>query len=399
MSTGTIGLPPISTEIIVKSDKVASGMKKAGMLIDSEAKKINGTFSRLGDTGASLSKLGGNLTKFVSLPLLGLATAATKMTIDFESSFAKVSTLLDKNQVDYNQYKKDILKASSDANIAVNEFAESVYGSISAGVDQTKAIGFTTEAMKLAKGGFTSGAKAVDVLTTALNGYKLKAEDTTKISDLLITTQNLGKTTVDELASSMGKVIPIASSANYNITELSTAYAVLTKNGIATAEAGTYLKSMLSEITKSGSDTDKALRKLTKKGFAELKAEGKSTSEILNMLSQYAQKNGKTLKDMFGSVEAGSAALVLANQEGKEYNEILAEMEKSAGATQQAFDKIDATPAERFARALNRVKNKAIEMGAKILPVLEKVFAKIEKGVDCSRSTYKGFRRNFNCCK
>ena len=40
MSTGTIGLPPISTEIIVKSDKVASGMKKAGMLIDSEAKKL-----------------------------------------------------------------------------------------------------------------------------------------------------------------------------------------------------------------------------------------------------------------------------------------------------------------------------------------------------------------------
>ena len=34
MSAGTIGLPPISTEIIVKSDKVASGMKKAGMLIE-----------------------------------------------------------------------------------------------------------------------------------------------------------------------------------------------------------------------------------------------------------------------------------------------------------------------------------------------------------------------------
>ena len=126
MSAGTIGLPPISTEIIVKSDKVASGMKKAGMIIDSEARKINGTFTKLGDAGASLSKLGGNLTKFVSLPLLGLGTLATKMTVDFESSFAKVSTLLDKNQVDYNKYKKDILKASSDANIAVNEFAESV---------------------------------------------------------------------------------------------------------------------------------------------------------------------------------------------------------------------------------------------------------------------------------
>lgn len=382
MSGASIGLPPISTEIIVKTDKVATSMQRAGKIVDTEAKKINGRFERIGLAGKGMSKLGGNLTKFVSLPLIGLGTAATKMSIDFESSFAKVSTLLDENKVNYSQYKKDILKASSDANIAVGEFSEAVYGSISAGVEQTKAIGFTTKAMKLAKGGFTSGAKAVDVLTTAINGYKLSAEDTTRISDLLITTQNEGKTTVDELAASMGKVIPIAASANFNINELSTSYAVLTKNGIATAEAGTYLKSMLSEITKSGSETDKALRKLTKKGFAELKAEGKSTSDILNLLSQYAQKNGKTLKDMFGSVEAGSAALVLANQNGKEYNEILGKMEKSAGATEKAFNKIDSTPAEKLARTINKIKNKSIEIGAKLLPVLEKIFNKVEKGVD-----------------
>lgn len=382
MSVTAIGLPPISTEIIVSTDKIATNMQQAGKILDSEAKKIQGRFDRIGLAGASLNKLGGNLTKFVTLPLAGLGITATKMAVDFESSFAKVSTLLDKNQVDYKQYKKEILKASSEANVAVNDFAESVYGSISAGIDQKKAIGFTTEAMKLAKGGFTSGAKAVDVLTTAINGYKLSAEDTTQISDLLITTQNLGKTTVDELAASMGRVIPIASSANFKIEELSTSYAVLTKNGIATAEAGTYLKSMLSEITKAGSDSDKALRELTNKGFAELKAEGKGTSEILNMLSAYAKKSGKTLKDMFGSVEAGSAALVLANQDGKEYNEILALMGKSAGATQEAFDKINSTPAERMARAMNNMKNKAIEIGDKLLPVFEKVFGLVEKGVN-----------------
>ena len=49
--------------------------------------------------------------------------------------------------------------------------------------------------MKLAKGGFTDGAKAVDVLTTAINAYGLEASDATRVSDLLITTQNLGKTT------------------------------------------------------------------------------------------------------------------------------------------------------------------------------------------------------------
>ena len=176
---------------------------------------------------------------------------------------------------------------------------------------------------------------------------------------MLITTQNLGKTTVDELASSMGAVIPVASSVNFGIDELSASYAQLTKNGIATAESGTYLKSMLSELGKSGSLTDKALRELTGKGFADLKKEGKSTSEILNTLSSYAEKNGKTLKDMFGSVEAGSAAMVSAKGDGIEYNEMLDAMQKSAGATQEAFDKMDATPAEQLKGALNELKNEA----------------------------------------
>ena len=79
------------------------------------------------------------------------------MAVDFESSFAKVSTLLDENRVDFGQYKNDILKASSESKVGVDEFSESVYNSISAGVDQTKAIQFTTEAMKLAKSGFTDG--------------------------------------------------------------------------------------------------------------------------------------------------------------------------------------------------------------------------------------------------
>ena len=60
------------------------------------------------------------------------------------------------------------------------EFSEAVYGSISAGVDQTKAIKFTTDAMKLAKGGFTDGAKAVDVMTTAINGYEMCIRDRLK---------------------------------------------------------------------------------------------------------------------------------------------------------------------------------------------------------------------------
>lgn len=365
-------LAPLMTEIKVDISNFKSDMEKAGAIGSSEARKISKELETTTKIGESLSKTGSLLTKGLTLPLIGAGTATTKMAVDFKSSFAKVSTLLDDNVVDFGQYKEQLLDASSESKVAVDEFSEAVYQSISAGVNQTKAIGFTTEAIKLAKGGFTDGAKSVDVLTTAINGYNLKTEDATRISDLLITTQNLGKTTVDELASSMGAVIPVAASVNFDITELSASYAQLTKNGIATAESGTYLKAMLSELGKSGTATDLALRELTGKGFADLKKEGTSTSEILSMLTQYAAENDKTLKDMFGSVEAGSAALVLAKGSGQEYNDMLSAMGNSVGATQKAFEKIDATPAEQLKGTLNELRNEGVRLGAMFVPVIEK---------------------------
>ncbi len=64
------------------------------------------------------------------------------------------------------------------------------------------------EATKLAIGGFTDTATAIDILTTAMNAYGLGTDQVTRLSDVLVTTQNLGKTSVGEVASAMGKGHP-----------------------------------------------------------------------------------------------------------------------------------------------------------------------------------------------
>ena len=115
-------------------------------------------------------------------------------------------------------------------------------------MDQADAIDFVASALKLAEGGFTDAATAVDVMTTAINAYGLSADDAAQVSDYLITTQNLGKTSVGELASSLGKVIPIAAAYGVKMDDLCANMSLLTKNGIATAEAVTYTKAMLNEI-------------------------------------------------------------------------------------------------------------------------------------------------------
>ena len=76
-----------------------------------------------------------------------------------------------------------------------------------------------------------------DGLTTVLNAYGLEASKATDISDQMLVAQNYGKTSFGDMASSMGKVIPIASSLNVSTQELFSSIAVLTKNGIGTSEA------------------------------------------------------------------------------------------------------------------------------------------------------------------
>ena len=192
----------------------------------------------------------------------------------------------------------------------------------------------------------------------------------------------------------MGKVIPTANSVSVDIDNVCTALAQLTKNGIATAEATTYYNSMLNELGKSGTTADEVLRNLSGKGFKALIDEGKPLTEILKMLDDTAKKNGKSLSDMFGSAEASKAALTLMKNNGTEYNEILEKMKNSAGATEEAFKKIDSTTSEQLAGAWNELKNAGIELGASLLPIVKEGVVLVKDLVDKFNSLSDSQKKN-----
>lgn len=149
MAGGGIELAPLITKLKVDTSQFKKNMAKASELGKREADRVEKNLAGLTKVGQNLSKVGSVLTKSVTLPLVGVGVATAKMAVDFESSFAKVSTLLDDGVVDFAQYKKALIDGSNETKIAVGEYSESVYQAISAGVDQRKAVEFTTEAMKL----------------------------------------------------------------------------------------------------------------------------------------------------------------------------------------------------------------------------------------------------------
>lgn len=294
----------------------------------------------------------------------------TQASMEFETAMAKVGTIADESQKPLGDMRNEILALSSETGKSVGELAEATYQAISASVATESAVDFVGTANKLAVGGFSDTTTAVDILTTAINAYGMSADDAAKISDVLITTQNLGKTSVAQLGASMGMVIPLAAAYNMDLEDLSASYALLTANGTQTAQATTYVKAALNELGSTSSVVGSTLKKKTGKTFAELMAEGNSLGDVLQVLADSVDGDTTAFNNMWSSSEAGVGMLSILNSGTSKYNSLVQAMEGSTGAATTAFEKMSETGEFAQRRFQNATENLKIAIGDELAPEL-----------------------------
>ena len=374
----------------------------AGQIMQQAGKKVS-------EFGSTVEGIGNKLMP-ISAATAAAGAATVKMAWDFEDSMAKVSTIADTTEVPLEDLQAAILELSDESGIAAGEIAENVYNAISAGQKTGDAVNFVRHATDLARAGFADSGNSLDLLTTIMNAYKLEANEVTNVSDNLIATQNLGKTTVAELSSSMGKIIPTANAANVSLDQLCAGYALMTANGVATAESTTYMNSMLNELNKSGSTVAKTLQDETGKGFSDLMAEGYTLGDVLGIVSAAADDQGLKFTDMFGSAEAAKAGLILlgnsvsdvenglveAGGSTSQFNEMLAGIQAGAGGTESALEKLE-TKNRKAQVAFNLVKNAALDFGqvasGMLAPYVEQFAGVIEKATDKLKNMDEGQKK------
>lgn len=381
----------------------SSAMKKAEAELRSlrkEARQAGGATSdimKLGDsmvdlgssmeaTGAKISGFGSKITK-VTAPLAVAGAAAVKLASDYEDSVAKVYTIMDKGVMSTEDMSKSILDLSTKTGKSATELADATYQALSASVATEKVGGFVENAVKLAKTGFTETSTAVDTLTTVINAYGYSAEDAQMISDKLVQTQNKGKTTVNELASSIGNVIPTASAYNVSLDNLCSAYVIMTKQGINTANATTAINGMLTELADSGSTVAGVLQEKTGKSFGQLMADGADLGEVIQILSDSVDGDSEAFANLWGNVRASKGALAIANSGASEFTATMGSMAESTGLCDQALEDLQ-TPSAKAGKALNAVKNTGIQLGEEILAAM---VPSIEKLSNMAQDLYKWF--------
>ena len=262
---------------------------------------------------------------------MGLAIKAAG---DFQKGMLEINTLMPKlTKGAMRNMRAELQRLAQETGQAIQPLVKANYDIVSAGFATAADSALVlSAAAKLATAGNTDVATSADILTSALNAYGAEASSAMEVSDLLFTTVRFGKTTVGELGSQLGQVLPFAKMAGASLDDVGAAMATMTTKGIDTARASTSLRAAFLSLA---SPTVRQTKWMKEYGI-EIKKLDDGSMDLVGTIKQFAKVDPEALRKVVPSVEALTAIQTLGGD-----LELLAtnlgRMGEKAGATQTAY--------------------------------------------------------------
>lgn len=352
----------------------------AGQLDPSLAKSISDAQKQFSGLKVGIAAIS-TVTVAATAAVVKFGADAVNNAVEFETQMANVSTLLDgtTEQVSerIGELGDDVLAVSNNTGVATDELTDGLYQIISAVGDSEDAIDQMELAAKAAAAGGATTTDAINLLTAVTKGYgDTSADAFQKASDLSFMTVKLGQTSFPELASSIGKVVPLASALGVEQEELYGAFATLTGVTGSTAEVSTQMKAVMSGLM---SPTDGMTKALNSLGYVNANAalESLGLQGTLEALGSTVNGDTQALAKMFSSVEAQTAILALSGAQAGNFVEKTAAMYEATGATEAAFAKQTDTLEYTIKCIKNLGKNFMTSIGRTILPIIKDIAQKL----------------------
>ena len=310
----------------LSADKFRSGLRKATRSVKTFQRKVTRSFASVGK--AILSPLG--LMAQFSVAMYKIGQAVTQGAKDFrrlQNEFANINTLLDKNNKLSADAKQRIVELSNtygyDATENAKAYYEIVYGGIS---DEKQALDLLNQSNKLAiigKGKLQTATSSLLTITNAYSKSQLSAKDAV---DGYLSIIKVGRTTLNELAPTIGRIAQTAADAGISFHEFGAIIAATTKSGQATSEVISGLRQVIGGLQKPTTEVAKAIKEfgvefnlsgIQAKGWTAIIAE---LNDKLNHLSEAERLT--TLGKLVEGKEAAAAFGVMIKNFGSSIKDI-----------------------------------------------------------------------------
>jgi TP901 family phage tail tape measure protein len=304
--------------------------------------------------------------------IAAVGVASVREAAEFETSFSKIQGLVGLTEEQITKLEEAAMRFGPRFGKSANEAADALFFITSAGLRGQKAAEVLEASLKGAAIGLGDTKTIADLATSAVNAYGESTLGGAEAVDVLAEAVRLGKLAPEELAGSMGMVLPLASNLSVSFAEVGAAMAGMSKTGTDASTAATQLRQILATIAKPTNEADKALARmgLSAEGLRQqIKDEGLFAT--LETLTDAFDGNIEATTEVFGNIRALSGVLDLMGASVEDNRELFKLMADDTGVLNEAFEITAETAQFKFDAAMATARNSLVSIGEAILENLQ----------------------------
>lgn len=373
------------TDEMKKAEKETGTFAGRLDLLGKEFDKIDNKFKAFDTVGAKFQSVGNNLTMGVTLPLLGVGVAASKVGMDFESQMSRVKAISGSTAEEFKKLNEQALELGASTAFSAKEAAEGMENLASAGFSVTEIMKAMPGMMDLAASSGEDLAVSADIAASTLRGFGLAADQAGHVADVLAKNASATNAAVADTGEAMKYVAPMAQAMGLSLEEVTAAIGEMANAGIKGSQAGTTLRGALSRLADPSKEAAGAMKEI---GFNAFNTQGKLLP--LNEIVGRLEKSTKNLTDkqkqqaistIFGQ-EAMSGMLTLIAAGPGELDKLTHSLKNSDGAAKEMATTMQDNAKSAVEQMKGSLETAAIKIEQAIAPTIIKLADSVGKAAD-----------------
>lgn len=349
-----------------------SGLGRATKQAETYLGGLGSSVSKVGDKLASAGK---TLNRNVTLPVLAIGAVAGKTAIDFDKSMRNVNSIAQLPERGLQRLEKRVLGLAGPTAQAPRTLAEGLYDLVSSGFDANESLFILDKSARAATAGLTTTEVSTASVAAVLNAYHLKADKAGQVSDRLFETVNRGVISFEDLATTIGDVLPFASSLHVSLDEVGASVSTMTKEGISAPETMTRIKNVMVTLLKPGKALSDVLDELGVSGEELVRKKG--FQGALEAIIARTDGSKEAITELFPNIRALGGVLALTGGNARTAAGDLKAFTDTSGATDKALSQQSKSTSYKWNKFKAELEETAIKAAPTFLDAAKEVVGEL----------------------
>lgn len=352
---------------------------------NSFAQSMETASKKLNDVGSKMQDVGKDLNKKVTLPLVGIGAAATKLGVEFEKSMSEVAAVSGASAEELQQLEKAARDAGATTDKSARDAADALKYMALAGWDVETSQKALMPVLKMSSAAGIELGKTSDLVTDSMSSLGISVDELNGYLDVVSLTQSKANTSAEGMMEAYVKAGGTFKNMHVSMEESAAMLGILANRGMKGAEAGNSLNSVM--VNLSGS-TDKTRAIFDELGIAIYDQQGNyiGFEATLEQLKTKFDGMSESERNYYMAQLVGKSQIdtmtKLMDGLGNEYYDLKGQIEGADGALEQMYN----TATNNTMGAINNLKSALEELGLKIFdslqPTIESLIEKVQKLTD-----------------